>query len=445
MTRLVLQEMRRQGVGLWIGAWWGYVLWERLGDGTVSRSWVVTLSLLAAVMARSSFLHQPKELLVLPVSQDQLRHARWLFATIVPAVLVTTGQAIAMLLPWAHGETPVHVETIAISGVCDLAYLGVGYVVFLTLPRATAAAGKLFLGAGIIVAFFGPLAAFGWGLLLHPYVPMQWADLAGMRGVVVAAGLGLVAWTYSYTPAVQTRMYRPVAEGERHPRGTHLAGWILLRFLGVQPKASPAPAAPPEESWLPTNRLGSILSVVLPQFATTSLLVGGLLVALGDPFTKHGRGAFAACWILLAIVISWPSWNGRLRQLRTLPMSAWQVNALQLGTTTALWLSVWAIVSLLYLAFPARLAESFRPELIAGLIGVSVLSDASWLQSRSWKGLILAGLLIGLPIGATVRYAVVTPAVAWPASAAFGVVAFAAAAWLNQRALTRSSSIYKHA
>jgi len=438
VTRLIVQEIRRNIFGLWFGVWFGYVLWSHMADGTVSTSWAVTLSLVVTVVARTSFMHQPKELLVLPVSRHQLRHARWLFATIIPAALVATGQAITMILPWIHGASTLHIETVTLSSVCDLAYLGVGYAVFLTTSRITAAADRLIIGGGIVVAVFLPLGSVCWGLLLHPYMPTQWADLAGVRGVVLAAGLGLMAWTYAHAPA-DPRMFRPVAEGVRHPRGASFAGRIIVRFLGVRPKASPAP---PERVWLPTSRLGSVLSVVLPQCATTSLLVGGLLLALGDPFAKNGAGAFTACWMGAAVVISWPSWNGRLRQLRTLPLTAWQVNALQLGTTTVLWLSVCTTVTLLHLLFPARLAASFRPEIVLGLIGVSVLSDAASLQPRWTKGLMaVLGVLL---VAGTVRYvAGAPPAVAWQASALFGVIALVAAALLNQRALTRSSAVYQ--
>jgi hypothetical protein len=410
--------------------------WLCVADGASDATLPMALSLLLVALGLVAGLVElmKKELRVLPVSRRQRGQACWTMGIAFPVAVTSTGRAIALLVaPLVTSTSPLRAETLVLSTLCDIAFLGIvgGILVLFTRPPSrvpTGVARSIEIVAGI--AFLGSL--LGGEFLLRPYLPVRWTDLAGVPAVVMAAGIGMAARGYFYA----LRSGGPV---------------LARRSRGLRPHtATKAPSQPVARR---TSGPISLLRIVLVNCALNSLFFAVLLLLPGDVFfppnTPTNRaaelsasGGHVAFWFFLAFGLARQVWRPRLPYLRTLPVATWHLNAIFLATAVANWLGMWITLELLHVVVPVRVADILRPDLIAGLIGVSALADAYGLQSH-WavRGAMIAVGVVTMV--AAVRYLGHTADTVWLPSLLFGAAAVAAAAWLNHHALTRSNSIYR--
>lgn len=422
MVRLIVLDQLRQmrGAYLMIG-WLVVAVWLGLAGGPRDMSLLVALSILWACVAGPmvTFTNLArKEFTVLPVSRRQLWRARWLLGTVIPVAVTATGAAVVLAMaPLIPVGGQAHLDLFVLAALCEFAYLGVisGLLVLLSRRRSRLSPRVDGVIDGFaIAALLGGF--FGGEFLIRPYLPVRWADLRGFTAVVLAAGVALAVASYFYSPGTGGRAFTRRASKAQRPTAATSSLGRLSR---------------------PTSGLVSILRLVLAWSAMTSLVFSALL-----PFFNGDKESHTVVWFIMAMVITRAPWRARLRQLRMLPLSTWQLNAILLGSPAAMWLSVGTTLTLLHVVFPGRAADVFRPELIAGLIGVSALADTFDLQSRWVKGALVALALV--LIGVNARYLDHAPATAvWSASSWFGLAAISVAGLLNHHALTRSSSIYE--
>jgi hypothetical protein len=427
VVRLIVLDQLRQmrAAYLMIGALVTLV-WLAFAGGPRDMSLVVAFSILWACVAGPlmTFTNLArKEFTVLPVSRRQLWQARWLLGTVIPVAVTATGAAVALAMaPVLPVGNQAHLDTFILAALCEFAYLGVisGLLVLLSRRRSRLSpwrGGDRAIDALALVVLIGGF--FGGEFLIRPYLPVRWADLRSVTGVVLAAGVALAVASYFHSPGRGGRAFARLAPGAK-PRTA--AGSALRQVSRL------------------TSGFVSILWIILGWCVFASVIVAIVGLLAGNPF--RGLQNHTALWIIMAIFITRPDWRSRLRALRTLPIGTSKLNAMLLGTSAALWLSVWATLAILHVLVPGRVGDILRPEWIAGLIGLSMLGVSFDLQSR-WaiKGAMLA-LALALIVGSA-RYLHVGSTMVWPAWILLGVAALSAAALLNHYALTRSSSIYK--
>jgi hypothetical protein len=425
---LLADHLRRLGGAYVAGAVLMTVVWVSLAAGMMQDTWALATSLVVVVvigpLMGTADLSQ-REVRVLPLSGRQLWHAQWLLGIVIPAAVTATGRAVAVVVAPAIPRTAaIQPDTLALATLCDVAYLGLasGLLVVLTRRRWSGMSPRVARWVDII-ATVALIGSIGWPILLGQYLPVHWSDLGGPAGVGIAAGLGLAAASYFLPPGPRSRAFTlplPVTARPRRPARR----WQLRRANGAL----------------------SILRIVLVKCALLSLALGGVALLSGD-MLSGSRAHGAQLWMFVAITTVQSDWRERLRQLRTLPMSAWHVNALLLATPLAVWVSVYLWLALLHRVMPA-IGDGLSPALLAGIAGASALGDACMLQSRSrsrgW--LIRSAVMLPVTLLAVGPYVNdVPPIAAWLVSATVGALTLAAAALLNHRALTRSSAIYKSA
>jgi hypothetical protein len=405
-----------------------------IGSTAISLLFAVLLgpSVVSATMSLREFQHLPI------TARDQWR-AMWVVATVVPAGLLLSTKGFSALLVAASGGSPqLSTEEMLLSAMFDFSWTGVVLPVFAGLgyggpgvARSGATAPKLTGTVPIVVV----VACFGLPIVVDRALPEDLGEFTSRTsGVLVAClaiALGAVVW--------QPR--RGLLAGERaHRRRASLSG-VSTRTRQIDRLTGAARVAVPSV----------VATVAVAAGSCLALAVYGVLSGSGawwfvpqtkdlfDPQDVGDRGLTFLVLTPLFVVVVQGCWTRWARLLKVLPLSAKQINALFLLTPLATWALLWLlgfwVYSLAYGTPPMS-----RVDLAFGLAGVAAITQAALLRfqgsiGRIWIVILVSALWpqmmkVGLS-GATTDHGVF---------AVIGVVAFCAAAFINHRTLTRSTS-----
>jgi hypothetical protein len=445
VARLVIDAVWRirwlyAAIGVFLTAVW--LLFGMSRDNALPISMPAVSLICAVVLGPMSVMAAMglRELRHLPVTRRDLWRATWVVATVVSTGLLLSTKALAALLVTMPGVRPgVSAAAILLTAVYDFAWAGSVLLVLPSLGYAVSAAGKRGTLA-VSLALAGTLgsvaACFGLPILLGDVLPSELSQFTPVTTSVLIACLvgafGALVWTPQ----------RGVMAGERPrpPRGGVLQG------VATRPRL--------------TDNLTGISRVVIPHLAATIAFPVGACLALAsygvisgsgiwwfvppipDVFDSADVGYRGLTYFVLmpcAVGVMLGLWTPWARLLKVLPISVRQINALLLFTPFATWSVLWFVGWFAYsLAYgtPRTLGLEFA----LGMAALSALAHAGQLRlagtnAQSWifaglGGLLPAFLQVGLRQG-TVAHVVF---------ALISAMAFCAAAIVNHRTLTQSTS-----
>jgi hypothetical protein len=371
-----------------------------------------------------------------------------LLATCVATAVTTTDKLLALLpqlqrgIRLEDGSTGVGpaLETILLSGLCDFAYGG-SFPAAIWLARLVSRkAGRGFItDAAFLLMCLWFAGGLFWGFLVRAHLPLSWEAVMGLPGAVLLAAIGVAMAASRHVPA-------SAARGE------------LSRPPGPRATAAGAPAAP---SRLTGLRLLVVREITINVSAVVILFlvllifrgftidgsnqsaVGELRSALMTDTTTFATGVIHPTAAAFLLIVSLR--NGIqpvIRQLRTLPIGAWRLNATIVGTSTLSVAVACGLFMLLRLLLVQRPPQAGDVAMIATLSGLAALTQSIQLRlGQAWSlaglGVILivllaANLLEGLPGGELP----ITPL-------NVGCGAIVLAMLLNHRWLTRSATTYR--
>jgi hypothetical protein len=158
-----------------------------------------------------------------------------------------------------------------------------------------------------------------------------------------------------------------------------------------------------------------------------------------DPADTGERGLTHFVLLPCGVVTMLGLWSPWARLMKGLPMSVGQINALLLFTPFAAWTILWLVGWSAY-AFAYGTPGTLRVAFALGMAGIAALAHAALLRFQSSMGTFWIVALIGGLLPQVVKVGLRDGTDAHFAFAIMGTAALAAAAFVNHRTLTRSTS-----
>jgi hypothetical protein len=377
-----------------------------------------------------------RELRHLPVTSRDLWRTTWIVATVLPAGVLLATKMVSVLLVVAFGGSPkASAGAILLSALYDFTYAGTLLPVFSLLGYAgyfVARSGALAASLPAAGAVVAVLTGFVLPIPLSAALPTQVSEFnAATTGLLIAClaiAFGALAWT--------------------PPRG------VLPAFA---PKA--LRRGSPELQRRRADRLTGISRVVVPHLLATLALPAGACLALAsygvitgsgpwwfvpqaptvfDPADTGDRGL--TYFVLLpCLVMMQGLWTPWARLLKVLPLSVRQINALLLFTPFATWTILWLLGWSAYV-FAYGTPRILRVEFAFGMAAITALAHAAQLRVQGGTGSFWIVVAIGALTPQVVKAGLHDGTVAQVVFAVIGAMALCAAAFVNQRTLTLSSS-----
>jgi len=439
---LFVDALRRIRTGLLAVGALAAVLWVLTGTGASGAAFGITLSMSLAVIAgpfAGASIVAPREVLLLPLSRQEVWRTRWCIGTAVTAGVMTTGKIAGMLL----GRQSLPIEVVWLSSLLDLACIG---IVTSLLPAVQALQSIRVTGSGpwkravaaapVIGSMIFPFSPF-LPFLAFKYVPTSWSHLPALALAFMIIGAGLAAASYFMTPRAipgpsrgATRAALQTRGKSRWPVFPNVTG--LRRLIG--------------QAWLRAALIqaGTILTVPT-LMSLLDRASGGRLDWLGTArdfgFLPFEAGHWSANWIMIFVFGSIASGQtlATLRQLRTLPVSAFQLNGVFAGLSLTAWVNAWVFLAAFHVVATGRPIESWQVPMFLAFFSLEYLARAinvHW--QHQFGGLFLVGLVIG-PAGVL--------ATKWNLSTdvlllTVCLVALPSAFLLNHLTMTRSRKAY---
>lgn len=377
----------------------------------------------------------------LPVARRDVWRAGWLVSTVgITGLLFAAKLPGTMLTP---ARDFIGFSGLLLSTAYDFAATGAGcaLVIAATSPGPSRGplrviwpvvrgASQLLLPAGYL--FLSELPRWA-GLT----TPVQWSALTPRAAIALGTGVALTIAAYFYSPrppvpANRTKRQAPQrSNSARLESRSGLTGvpWLLAHeyvwiatlagYLALVGAAAAAMASLTESG----AEVVQILVNVLLSF-------DGLSPSLSTPMAAS---SVLVCYVALLGAIA-ARFNAILRHLRTLPLGLRGLNALLLTWPIIVWLSVGAALAGARYVFRHELPSASFAITLVTMIGISALLQATtlWLSGAA-RATAIGSLLLAI-VG--IRLLVT----ASPALFGYlGVVSFAAAAWMNSRALARAT------
>jgi hypothetical protein len=410
--------------------------------GDFTRAFGVSMSV-AFAGGTLTLQYVPRAIWYLPISKRDIWRAHWLVATVGVTLLTTAVKLAVLLVPQVRASSGLAV--IALSSLCDFAYVGVGcgLVILATRPqpasgprRGAAALFKAVAEIGLTSGFL--LAAYGSFMLSH-VLPTRWSELTPRSATLLIAALGVAVATYFHSPVPLT----PSNRVTRRPRVKAGAPRFDLGGLSGLPRLLVH-----ESAW--TLMVGGSLLVGSALFvlvvANVAESPGGLagflrslLQRLDTRVNPDPTGGFDAFIQLIAFALFAATLAARfpsmMRHLRVLPLGATRLNALLLAWPAAVWLTAWIALQVLHYAILGRSAAFHHADALLGLIGIGAL-----LQAMSLRLPALIRPLAFVPLLVVVPMSLFMDAPSAAACVAIGLGGLAIAAALNHRSLARRST-----
>jgi hypothetical protein len=389
---------------------------------------------------------------LLPIPRATLWRAQWIVSTVVATIWTTAAKLTGVLIAAPFGRS-LDLPFIALSSCLDFFYNGVllGVIVVTRVttgpPRADASiVMKSVQAFGMIVGLLGGLA---WGFVLRPILPPSWAQVTGNTALVMGAALVVCLATLFYRPPADAP--RPALarrETGRHrvdPRSVRPGRLVGLRRLIADDFSSTA--------WVFAvwPAMAAVVSLMKLAFNPGE----GAGVALEAPkqlglLPLRDDASFAQCWFLLYmgfVLINHRRLSGAdpvspfMRQLRVLPVSARQLNALLVGRRLLGWIVVWLFLLIFHAILFRSAPTTLRPDILLWVAGADALAYAFLLCWMRWLPIFafvaIFGLVSGLGIDAF------SADLAPFAGSAIGLASLAAAIWINHVTLNLRQEPYR--
>lgn len=380
-----------------------------------------------------------RELRHLPTTERDLWRATWIAATVVSAGVLLATKTTAVLLVAASGGTPkISAETMLLSALYDFTWAGVLLPVMLLLgyaghvvARSGAIAGSPSAGSLVVM-----LACFGLPILVSGALPTRVGEFTSATTGVLVACLAIAFGALAWTPR------RGALAGER----------ARAQRAAVLPESAARTRV--------VDRLTGVSRVAVPHLLATIALPVGACLALAsygvisgsglwwfvpqtpsvfDPADTGDRGLTLFVLLPCLVVTMIGLWAPWARLLKVLPLSVRQINAVLLLTPFATWAILWLFGWSAYV-FAYGPPRTLRVEFAFGMAAIGALAHAALLRIQGstaslWIIAFSSGLMPQL-VKAGLRDGTV-PRVVF---AIIGAIALCAAAFVNHRTLTRSTS-----
>ena len=433
-------------VGLvWIGA---------ASEGQEFVSLGLTISLVFAFMLGpliSVTMIGRREIRILPVTNRDLWVTTWIVSAISFPLAISAVQILAVMAvagPMFTGASQVSGETLLLASLYAFAYAGAlvpiapaqGYCLnnmSTRQPRllwvALSVACFLVFSGGLILPFF-----------MTDDLPLRfdqfsWWSATALVMCFVIAGVSL-AWTPQrggiVTPVQPARKAESTAAATERQRSSD-------RFTGIPNVALPIAATVVILSVVTLAGFVAYWAMFESSTPLRSFLQNNAVLLFDTGFLPNPD--MGDVWVPMAlafIAISSP-WAGFARLLRVLPLTIHQVNALYVATPFAQWALVWLALIATHVAVVGTFPGNVRPDVFVLVGGVSALGHVLMLR-YGHKGTMGMIFLLGgvMPMGKRLSR------MPWSLPVeviltGVGVAALIAAAALNHRTLTRSTSSSK--
>ena len=339
----------------------------KAGIGTLSFGAPIKLALLLALSWRPKvlILDEPTVGLdALPISRREFGRAVWFLGAMAPALAVVAAKLIGVLWVLAPSLRHDGASWLLFSIGYDFAYTGT--LGFLWTTHAGSLTG---VRRAIAVSGFVVFTALGW-LLVGLYLPTTWAQVTVWHELLLALGLVLTVAGYVRSSALVG--YSSAGRGKQASlKATHTA------MPSVRPRG---------------GRLSGLQRLVLRQGAVAltlmSLIVAGVALAVWLDLRYEHRpwnpGAVVALvdfrvwtpilWIPF-LQMSQGRWSRGMRQLRVLPISTREMNALVLARPVITWMSLCIVMLVTRLVFAGQLPSLLDVCAYLGLLGVACLAN----------------------------------------------------------------------
>ena len=389
-----------------------------------------------------------RELRTLPVTSRDLWVATWANATVVITFALTATQNLAVIaMNAATGSSAVSTEALVLTAIYCFAYAGalspimpaMGY----SLGRINSHRPKWLWVMLSIACFLVFIGGFGLPYYFAKFLPLALNQFSWGAASALVACLTLTVISLRWTPQ----------------RG----GFVPAK---VETSAGAVSQSKPSVSF--ADRLTGIPRIAWPFVTLMLMLSAGTLAAFVGywaafesgtslrSFLQNNavllfdtgflpspdQGSMWSVFAVAAIATSSP-WRPFGRQLKVLPLSTYQVNALLLATPFAQWALAWLALIATHVAVIGVLPSSVRPDVLMFLGGVSALGHGLMFR-HGHMGSIWIVVLMGAAFSMAARLS--TNRLSVPVEVvliATGVIALAVAAFVNHRTLTRSTSASK--
>lgn len=439
-----------------------YFLWlvsDRVGL-SLQTTFAVTMAVAFVAQLTLAGSLAPRELLLLPASARDIWRARWVLTMLVAGVGGALGKALAFATGFRPGDPALTGWPIVVlSSMYDVGYAGAFLAWMATFGivdhRVRRVVGRRAGAAFGVVALVVLVCGFVWPFVLRGGIATDIGDLAGLRGVALAAMvvLTVISVTWRFVP-------RPSATVDRRPEWSAAAPRAVVR-----PQVA---AAGPTglrmllwTDWIWTVRL-TLLTIALYALGVGALLQVTdpgvpLLERLRDmgllPFDAATRGSdgFIGLMLLGSFSIGGSRSFGDTdwlltmsRHFRALPLGTRKHLAVLFGVPLLGWATLWAGFVVLQIVAMHTLPSNLRLEWFVLFAGADACARAAQLRFRrdrlQWHFLAFVPLFIGAMVAIQTGHAGL---VVHPATAAIaGGIYFAVAALAFYGTLTRSRAAY---
>jgi len=433
----------RPALLMWI--WMVPLAIRMLAKDNVDVHWVMAASMgLSFILGLSEDNVHCREHRILPVTERQLWVTRWLNSTLVMPVYLLILKCLGMAIATSSGRVLMTSETLALSTLYDVVYAGAIVAVPSWLRPAWAAvakqldriplpvgspqrkmAGWITIASVFIVLPALFLLGMGGPFLIARQLPTRFADLSMTSSMLLVAGVLMALTGLIRTP----------------PRGgasAHLP-------------AMSRPAAPPKPAV--GDGLTGVSSVLWSHIRTTFVLACIAIAAFiaAAPFLdRAGEPRFARMLTTMFLTLAFLStsqssvWTPWVRQLKVLPLSARQVNALFVFTPIVTWVEIWLLLRVVHAVLSLPLNVELSPLAVLMYAGLVAMNQAVALAFTGGVARRMVGSMIGFVSAAGGAAAVVEAPDSATRLALMAVVAAASlaiAALVNHYTLTKSTSL----
>ncbi len=432
VMRLLRGLVRRNRRGLLQWIWLVPIGMNIFAKEDVSVGWLMaaTMVLTFTMGAQSGMGVGCREHRVLPVTDRDLWVTTWLNTTIVVPLFFLALKLLGLgYVAASSGKIYLSPETLLLSTLYDAVYAGALTTMMPRLPGVGGAIVRrigrpVFLPSLLIVPLFFIFANAG-PLYFARTLPTHVADFSLASTFVLAVGLMLALAGLLTTPPRSNTAY---------------AMWT---------RAEAAPESSPARRRL-GDQLTGVLRIVWSHVVSTSVIsvVGyGACLAAGPLFPSRDvadlrflTGMFLVfAFMGISMFGAWTQWA---RQLKVLPLSVRQVNALLVFTPIVTWAAVWLIVLLVHAVMGWPINEELSPLAVLAYAGLCAMSHALVLRSMGNT----AGQTAASMVGVVAASAMAINLFENPdyltrlLVLAIGLTSFGIAALINHYTLTRSTS-----
>jgi len=433
--RLLVNSLRRNWAFLAGVTAFAALIWLAGGSGLFSVGTVLGASMAMqwAGPGLALGLVAPREVLILPISQQEIWRTRLWFGIPAVALAMTGGKLLGLGISVALAQPAPGLDTIALSGVLDVSYAAVfSWVFFLMTSQTT---WRTVVGVALfLVSPFAPSA-------VGDKLPVAWNQLTplSLALITVSVAAGLLAYLRTPTlvtaPSQATNRAALQSKSRRWvPEFSHVTGlWRLLLKVWTTALAS---------------LIGTMVAVpLLMQLVDRSVgdTADGWLDTARHfglmPFELSGASPNWAVFILVSLSagVGGESMIRLVRHLRTLPMTARGLTAIFMSTSFVAWATAWCVLAGFHLIATGGSLQTWRLPLFVSFFGADCLYRAFQLRWRTSGWLFLAALVVAVPV------AFIATKLPFSAEARFigiGLTALSVATILNLRALTNNRAVY---